>query len=266
MEALWLCNVNARFRARIGLNDDGRPLTFDQLGSVLERIALAIPFENLAIIESRYAPISKEQLANKVLDRGEGGLCYELNSLLYYFLLENGMDAKLVSGVVYNHERQQFPATGRTHVTILVRHESRTYLVDTGFGSNLPLRPVPLTGETVSSWNGEFRIVRTKSELGNYRFEMKLKHKHDDWMLGYVFDTERIIPDDTELNAIQRIIAEHPDTPFNKARLTTRVTERGTVTLTQESLTEWLDGVMTKTVVDNDSKYRELLKDYFGLG
>jgi N-hydroxyarylamine O-acetyltransferase len=266
MEAMGMFNVNARYRARIGLSDDGRSLTFDQLESVLERAALAIPFENLAIIESRYAPISKEQLADKVTVRREGGLCYELNTLLYYFLLENGLDATLVSGVVYNHDKQQYPTTGRTHVTILVPHERQIYLVDTGFGSNLPLRPVPLSGEAVSSWNGEFRIVPAQNELGNYRFEMKLKHKHADWMTGYMFDTERIIPDDEELNAIQRIIAEHPDSPFNKARLITKVTERGTITLTQDSLTEWVDGVMTKTAIDNDIKYRELLKKHFGTG
>lgn len=53
-------NVNAPFRARIGLLDDG-PLTFDQLNTVLERTAFAVPFENLAIIESRTQTISKEQ-------------------------------------------------------------------------------------------------------------------------------------------------------------------------------------------------------------
>ncbi len=260
-----MCDVNARFRARIGLDDDERRLTFKQLSGVLERIALTIPFENLAIIDSRHAPISKEQLADKVLRRGEGGLCYELNTLLYYWLLENGWDSVLVSGVVYNHDRQQYSSAGRTHVTILVRHEGQTYLVDTGFGSNLPLRPVPLSGEVVSSWNGEFRIVPVESELGNYRLEMKLQHKHADWMIGYIFDTERTIPDDTELNAIQRIIAEHDDSPFNKTRLTSKVTERGTITLTQESFTEWADGVMTKTAVDNDIQYRKLLEDRFGV-
>lgn len=260
-----MSDLNARFRARVGLSGAECSLAFDQFSSVLERIALAIPFENLAIIDSRYAPISKEQLADKILRHGEGGLCYELNSLLYYWLLENGWDASLVSGVVYNHERQQYSPAGRTHVTILVRHEGQTYLIDTGFGSNLPLRPVPLSGEAVSSWNGEFRIVPVESELGNYRLEMKLKHKHADWMIGYIFDTERTIPDDTELNAIQRIIAEHADSPFNKKRLTSKVTGRGTITLTQESFTEWADGVMTKTAVDNGIQYRKLLEDRFGM-
>ncbi len=260
-----MSDMDALFRTRIGFSGATGSLAFDQLSNVLERFALAIPFENLAIIDSRYAPISKEQLTDKILRRGEGGLCYELNSLLYYWLLDNGWDAVLVSGVVYNHERQQYSPAGRTHVTILVRLEGHTYLIDTGFGSNLPLRPVPLSGEVVSSWNGEFRIAPVESELGNYRLEMRLKHKHADWMIGYVFDTERAIPDNTELNAIQRTIAEHDDSPFNKTRLTSKVTERGTITLTQENFTEWADGIMTKTAVDDEDQYRELLEDRFGV-
>ncbi|WP_429311119.1 arylamine N-acetyltransferase family protein [Paenibacillus mucilaginosus] len=261
-----MSNVNAPFRARIGLLDDG-PLTFDQLSTVLERTAFAVPFENFAIIESRTQTISKEQLLDKITVQGEGGLCYELNTLFYFFMLDNGLDARLVSGVVYNHEKQRYPATGRTHVTILLRHENRTYLIDTGFGSNLPLRPLPLSGEPVSSSNGDFRIVPAygeHAELGDYVLEMKLKHKHSEWMTGYVFDTAKTITDDTELNAIQRIIAEHSDSPFNKKPLVTKVTERGTITLTPSFFTEWCDGVMTKTPVD-ESSYRELLWRYFGM-
>lgn len=55
---------------------------------------------------------------------------------------------------------------GRTHVTILLKHEGQIYLIDTGFGGNLPLKPVPLNGETVISQNGEFRIKKKIPTMG----------------------------------------------------------------------------------------------------
>jgi arylamine N-acetyltransferase len=39
----------------------------------------------------------------------------------------------------------------RTHVASLLQYDGQMYLVDTGFGGNLPLKPVPLNGETTSS-------------------------------------------------------------------------------------------------------------------
>jgi len=263
-----MSKLNASYRARIGLADDG-PLAFERLHAALERAAFSIPFENHAVIESRTRSITRENLLDKIAVRREGGLCYELNTLFCYFLLDNGFDARLVSGVVYNHEAQRYPDTGRTHVTILIRHGDRTYLADTGFGSNLPLRPVPLSGEPVTSSNGEFRIVSAcgmHAGLGDYVLEMKLRGKHTEWMTGYAFGTGMDIPDESGLDAVQDIIVRHPDSPFNKTPLATKVTERGTVTLTPTSFTEWKDGVMTKSPVADNAAYRELLQLHFGMG
>ncbi len=55
--------------------------------------------------------ITKQNLMNKILVRNESGLCYELNSFLYYFLVDNG------------------------------------------FGGNLPLRPLPPIGEVATLIN-----------------------------------------------------------------------------------------------------------------
>jgi N-hydroxyarylamine O-acetyltransferase len=81
-------------------------------------------------------------------------------SILYLFLIENGFNAVLTRGVVFNNDTQAYLTHGRTHVTILLTHEEQTYVIDTGFGGNLPLKPVPLTGETLATSNGEFRIKK----------------------------------------------------------------------------------------------------------
>lgn len=198
-----------------------------------------------------------------MLVKGEGGLCYELNSLFYLFLLENHYDAILVRGVVYDPVAMKYQSLGRTHVLILVYYKDKTYLIDTGFGGNLPLKPVPLSGELVSSPNGEFRIKKTATPHGDYVLEMKLHYKHMEWKIGYAFDSNDPIMDVTLLNEVQAIISDHQDSPFNKHPLLTKRTSNGSVTLTATSFTQWKDGEMTKEEITQEG-YNKHLNLWFG--
>lgn len=256
-----MSQLNTLFRKRINIPED-EPITFDSLDSILEKTAHRIPFENLCILANKTKPITEESLINKILVHHEGGLCYELNSILYLFLIENGFDAVLARGVVYKDEIQDYIPIGRTHVTILVTHNDQTYVIDTGFGANLPLKPVPLSGETIISSNGEFRIKKVANRHGDYVLELKLKHKDTDWRIGYCFDSTKPITEVSELNEVQTIIAEHKESPFNKNRLVTRLTANGNVTLTDTSFTQWTDGKVTKEEID-DERYNNLLKQHF---
>lgn len=242
--------LDALFRKRVGFSG---ALTFDNLSALLEATSLALPFENLAIIEQRGLPISRENLIEKLLVRNEGGLCYELNPLLCFFLLENGFDVSMVRGIVYSLETGGFAGTGPTHVTLLLRYEGKMYLVDTGFGGFLPLNPVPLDGNAVESRNGEFRIREAagpNAVHGDLVFELKQRYKDDDWRIGYVFDSARTITI-LECEKIRQIIAEHPASAFNRRPLITKLTERGSVTLTDTSLTILEDGAVSKVEVDS---------------
>jgi len=258
-----MSELNALFRKRIGIPED-ETITFETLDLVLEKTATSIPFENLCILEKNVSDITKDYLMNKMLVKHEGGLCYELNSLLYFFLIENGFQAVLSRGVVYKGAAHGYHAIGQTHVTILITHEDRMYLVDTGFGGNLPLTPVPLIGEVVASRNGEFRVRHVNTEHGDYVLEMKLKHKDTDWRIGYAFRSDSSFTDVGECNEVQTIIAEHEESPFNKNPVITRMTKEGNMTLTDASFTQWVDGTMTKVSIDNE-RFKELLKQHFGL-
>ncbi|MGX9134892.1 arylamine N-acetyltransferase family protein [Rummeliibacillus sp. JY-2-4R] len=258
-----MSELNDLFRKRIGFPENV-DVTFETLNQILEKTATSIPFENLCIVENKTSDITRENLVNKILVNNEGGLCYELNSILYFFLIENGFNAALARGVIYNNATQNYLKLGRTHVTILLTHENQKYLIDTGFGGNLPLKPVPFSGEAVTSSNGEFRIKKVKSEHGDYILEMKLKHKDTAWKIGYAFDSRNPIYDVSEFNEIQTIIAEHEESSFNKNPLITRLTTEGNVTLTNTSFTQWIDGNVTKEEIDN-SRFKELLKEYFNL-
>lgn len=258
-----MTELNTLFRKKIGIPESEK-ITFKTLDQVLEKTATTIPFENLSIIANQPTDITKQNLVNKILVRNEGGLCYELNSLLYLFLVENGFNVVLVRGVVFNQEAQKWPTIGRTHVTILLTHHGQIYLVDTGFGGNLPLKPVPLNGEIVDSANGEFRIKKVGNDYGDYILEMKLKHKHRDWKIGYAFDSRLPVKDISGLNEIPKILIENPESPFNKNPLITRLTDKGQVTLTDTSFTQSTNGKVIKEKIDNRG-FKELAKQHFGI-
>ena len=258
-----MSEISALFRNRIGLSEDG-PISFESLGMVLEKTATSLPFENGCIIGKNTSGITKDYLREKMLVKKEGGLCYELNSLFYFFLIENGFQAVLTRGVVYKPADQQFLTIGRTHVTILLTHQGQTYVIDTGFGGNLPLQPVPMTGEIISSRNGQFRVKQMPSEYGDYVLEMKLAYKDTDWRIGYAFDSKKPVMDVSEFDEIQEIIANHAESPFNKTPLLTRFTNTGTITLTDTSFTQWVDGKMSKEQIDSE-RFKELRRQYFGI-
>ncbi|SEN01698.1 N-hydroxyarylamine O-acetyltransferase [Mesobacillus persicus] len=257
-----MSDLNVLFRKRIGFPEE--ELTFEKLDELLVRTAEKIPFENLCIMENRTRGLSNEIVMDKILLQNEGGLCYELNYILYLFLQENGFDTSLVRGVVFNQMKQEWSKTGKTHVANLVQHNGKFFLVDTGFGGNLPLKPVPLSGETVSSATGDFRVEPVKNEHGDYLVHIKLNHKDQDWKIGYVFDSMDHVKSVEELEEIQTIIKEHPESAFNKRPLITKLTSKGNMTLTTDSFTEWEDGQEKKKGMD-EKTFKEYKRMYFGL-
>ncbi|WP_050184239.1 arylamine N-acetyltransferase family protein [Domibacillus robiginosus] len=258
-----MVNVNLAFRRRIGFPEH-EPITFAKLPDILYRTAQALPFENLSILSGRTKEISDQNLTQKIIQQKEGGLCYELNAILYLFLLQNGFKVVLICGVVYSEPEQDWSRTERTHAAILLFHQGKEYLLDTGFGGNLPLMPVPLTGETVFSDNGEFKVKQENSPYGNYIFEVKLKYKHEHWKTGYAFDTKHQITNVSDLNSMQETTKHHPASAFNKKPLVTRLTSQGSITLTGSSLTEWVKGIEIKKPITEDT-FQEALKTYFNI-
>ncbi|CAM3844732.1 arylamine N-acetyltransferase family protein [Mesobacillus zeae] len=256
-------DIDLLFRQRIGFPED-EEITVDNLEVVLELTAKSIPFENICVINNNVMVMNETNLVDKILQHNEGGLCYELNAILYLFLRENGLNVQLVRGTVYNKENGSFSPTGKTHVATVLINGNERYLIDTGFGGNLPLVLVPFDGKVVRSWNGEFRVRKEDSEHGDYFLELKLKHKDDEWRKGYAFDSRQQMVNWDDLNVVQQIIVEHPQSPFNKKPLLTKFTDGGNIILTKNSFIKWENGKMTKEEI-TEEKFESLAKAHFSI-
>ncbi|MBC6972807.1 arylamine N-acetyltransferase [Bacillus sp. Xin] len=243
------------------------PISFEDLNEILYEMAQAVPFENLDIIQGTVKEISKEHLQEKILVNNRGGLCYELNPTMYYFLKDCGFDVHLVSGTVYNTASGTW-AVDSGHVATVLKHNDELYLIEVGFGSYLPVSPVPFSGETVHSVTGDYRIRKETTEKGNYILEMRKNNEFldaassQDWTLGYAFYKEAV--DERKLNEAQKTIVEHTDSPFNKVPLTVKLTSDGHATLTKDHFTVTKQGEQSKEEITKE-QYSNLLHSTFGI-
>ena len=235
------------------------------LAELLRALALALPFDNRALLSGEAEPLVREHVTERLLSGGQGGLCYELNPLLYWLLADRGLAVCLVRGTVYDAERGDWGRTHRTHVAVLLEHGGERWLLDTGFGTHLPLRPVPLSGAPVQSSTGRFRVRAQATPHGDQVLDLWLHHRDAAWRPGYAFDSRRPVVDLTaELTEIFQTIRHSPHSPFNQGPLISRLTEDGPLTLTASSLTRWRGRRVETTPVTSESQYRELARTLFG--
>jgi N-hydroxyarylamine O-acetyltransferase len=124
-----------RYLARVGL--DGSDTS---LATLHRAHVCAIPYENLDVRLGREIRLDRDSLVAKLVDGGRGGYCYEQNALFAAVLDE--------LGVTFTHHLGRVRMTDNlsprpaTHMVLVVDDCA----VDVGFGSAVPLGPVPLGG------------------------------------------------------------------------------------------------------------------------
>ncbi|MCT4567927.1 arylamine N-acetyltransferase [Bacillus thuringiensis] len=228
-------------------------VTFEELPTILFSFAHTIPFENLDVIARNTNQISLENLREKILTSSRGGLCYELNTLFYYFLKNCGYDVQLALGTVYKNDINAW-ALEDGHITIILTYDNLQYLIDVGIASLVPLVPVPFTGESVSSKNGSYRVRRKDTSKGNYVLERI--DTDGEWKVCHAFYKPNI--DEIVINDVQRRVIEDEKSIFNKGPIAVKLTNSGHISLTNTSLTEVIHGEKTKREI-TENQYKEFL-------
>ncbi|KYQ89981.1 arylamine N-acetyltransferase family protein [Tieghemostelium lacteum] len=242
-------------------------VAFEDLPEIMRAYSRKVPFENLNIIDKTYEEITKKHLTEKIIDRREGGLCYQQNTFFYMFLEEcKNLDCWLVrANVKINSSYTAFNG----HVIIILQNNGTKYIVDNGFGQFLALQPVPITESTdgdsatiVESKAGKFRAYKKDAGiLGDYWLERI--QPLDSTTAAYSFSLKKVgLP---EVNETQQIIINDPEGEFNKVPLYTILQEDGYVTLTKDSFTHTdKNWKKTKETFDS-SKFNQVLFEKFKL-
>jgi N-hydroxyarylamine O-acetyltransferase len=148
-------NLDA-YRARIGHAAPTAP-DLSTLRALHQAHVTAIPFENLDIQMGLPVRLDVESVEAKlVLDR-RGGYCFEQNTLFLHVLRAIGFDVTPCEARVRSGSTRVGP---RTHMVLVVRLESRDWLVDVGFGADGLSGPLPMDGTEHEQFGVRYRMGR----------------------------------------------------------------------------------------------------------
>ncbi|PZL72790.1 arylamine N-acetyltransferase family protein [Enterococcus plantarum] len=207
------------------------------LNNKVKKQLQTIAFENISEMNGDTSTLSYEYLQEKLLVRGEGGLCYDLNTWFYHKLKALNFEVKLVTGTIYDQEKSEWFAISHTHVLIVLKLEGKHYLVDIGCGKNSPEEIVEISA-TAGGDNYRVQLVDNEHHY--------LKFDGEKWQTIYKFSLSTPELTFEELTEIKKTITMDGRSPFNKKYVSFKRHETGYFLLTEKNLSVTSNGETTK--------------------
>ena len=244
------------YLARIGYTGPVQP-TVETLHALQSLHNESVPYENLDIM--RGVPLSLEipAIYDKVVTRGRGSYCFELNGLFAWLLRRVGYG---VTEHFARYLRDEPALPMRRHRVLLVEAERDTYLCDVGIGSGVPTFPLRFEMYLEQPQRRDiYRIV--PDEILGFVLEEK---QRGEWLPLFSFTMEK------QFGAIDFLTTSwycesHPDSFFRKANMVSMRTPTGRKTLDGRTFKIFDGDSVTVTEAANDSEFNLLLKEYFGI-
>lgn len=210
------------YLSRIGLTKlDLEDDKFKLLCKIQEQHLYTVPYENTEYLLGIRDFMTPKKIYEKIVLEKRGGICLEINYLLYLLLKELGFTCTLISGKV----RRNF----LDHMIILV-HLDQDYLVDVGFGEFSFRHPLPFNGVSSSFFSGTFRIINSEEGVNSYCLQRK---EENEWTTKYVFTKEKREPQDFRESWDWFRTSSNP---ISENRICTIETPYGTVNLLNDTL------------------------------
>jgi len=145
---------------RIGLRDRPAP-TLAGLKAVQRAHLRAIPYENFDVQLGTRLSTDVAAAYDKIVTRGRGGWCYEMNGLLGWALGELGFAVTRATGAVMREVRGD--AVCGNHLVLRVDLPEGVYLADAGFGDG-PIDPFAVRVGAIISHGFPYSLARTDGE------------------------------------------------------------------------------------------------------
>jgi N-hydroxyarylamine O-acetyltransferase len=150
---------------RIGLRERPAP-TLDGLRRVQRAHLLSIPYENFDVQFGRRLTTDVAAAYEKIVGRGRGGWCYEMNGLLGWALGELGFAVTRATGAVMREVRGE--AVTGNHLVLRVDLPEGVYLADAGFGDG-PLDPFAVRVGAIVSHGFPYSLARVADDAQWWR-------------------------------------------------------------------------------------------------
>src|SRR2546421_256715 len=222
---------------------------------------LTVPFENLSIHLAEPIILDDDALFEKIVVRRRGGFCYELNVLFAALLRELGFKVTMLSAEVANAPGMFGPDFA--HMTLLVAVDDdelvEPWLADVGFGDSFR-EPLML-----DSRQEQAQGRRAYKFLADEPYLILMQRESGgEWKDQYRFTLRSYSYADYA--EMCRYHQTSPDSHFTKARICTRATPEGRVTLSEMRLITTIDGTeRTERLLTSDVEYTSTLSELFGV-
>jgi N-hydroxyarylamine O-acetyltransferase len=223
--------------------------TLEGLSVLHEAHLRTIPFENLSIHLGEPIVLETDVLLAKILDRGRGGFCYELNGAFGWLLGTLGFDVQMLAARVVKDD-----GVGRPFDHMCLRVDlDEPWLADVGFGDHFML-PIRLgSREDQVDTAGTFRLVEVEGAhldllrdgVPQYRFDLT-PHELADYDVG------------------SRYHQTSPESTFTQNTVCSRVTPDGRITISGHTLIETRHGQRSERTLD-DVELLVAYREHFGI-
>ncbi|WP_193353579.1 arylamine N-acetyltransferase family protein [Alcanivorax hongdengensis] len=241
---------------RIGY-DASPEVSLDCLAQLQRHHLEHIAFENLNPFLGLPVPLDSLALADKLVDGGRGGYCFEHNLFFMAILQQIGFEVRGLTGRVYWNQPPGFQPP-RSHMLLLVTLPDGDYLVDVGFGGLTPTAPLRFDERGAQPTNLE--SFRVQEHGDHFSVQVLLG---SEWQLLYRFDLTEQWPVDFEM--ANWYVACHPASKFVNNLIAVRALPDRRYTLLNRQFTlRYADGRSEQQILD-DGPLLDVLSKTFAI-
>lgn len=248
-------NINDYLK-RIGYDGplDG---SVETLAKLQEKHLHAVPYENLDILNQIPLSLEISDLFDKIVIRGRGGYCFELNMLFGWLLREIGYTVTDYFARFWRDEPN--PPPKRRHQVLRVDVKGTSYLCDVGVGLVIPRRPIEMKEGLKQRQGDEIYRLDKDPQFG----WMLMDWKHGQWERLYSFSEEPQLPRDFLMASYW--CENSPDSIFTQMTMISIFTKEGRNTVAGKEFRLFRDQDVEVFTPASDKEYAQALKKYFGI-
>ena len=199
------------YLSRISYAGDRAPTLADL--ALLHRAHIAnVPFENLDVVLGRGIDADLAGVQEKIVTRGRGGYCYEMNVLFGAALEVLGFAVERRLARVGD---QHIKVAPRSHLVLIVTVDDVPFLADVGFGSGLLGPAVLVDGAEFQqgAWSYRLHVAQDRSWW--------LQTLRDgQWAAAYTVPAEATYPID--VTVANHFTSTYPSSPFVRSGIVMR--------------------------------------------
>lgn len=242
---------------RININ---HPVILDKAG--LDELIFAhqcyVPFENLDVwLYKKSIPLEIEALYEKVVVRGRGGYCFELNALFTALLNALGFEAYACMCRI-TRNKNFVPLT--LHRGIIVTIDGQQYFCDVGYGGPMPAGAIPIRDGAREEIHGDtFFINKTDTPWWT------LSRVTSDGSTESVMQFYTMPQEAVDFITMNEYCSKSKDSVFCKKLFVNRRTENGNISITDQHFAEIVNKKAVQEREITQEELPELLEKYFNI-